>query len=119
MFRTKILFFYQRVGNERILLAQGLSFLLGVHLGPVGFEVDKGHRAIPFVSIEDIGASPEGLDPAAFFVSYQEIMAKTQCIQIGCGADRAPGPLTDQAVYFCFYFLTHTHLTSIFLNQSQ
>jgi len=79
----------------------------------------KGTGPFHFVSIEDIGASPKGLDPAALFVSHQEIMAKTQCIKIGCGADRAPGPLTDQAVYFCFYFLTHSRQIIIFLNQSQ
>jgi len=94
----------------------GVSFELKGRLSPrmniqaqLGLKRIKGTGPFHFVPIEDIGTSPEGVDPSTLLVSYQKIMAKTQSIQVGCNADRASGPLTDQAVYFCLLFLTHDH----------
>jgi len=52
------------------------------------------------IAIEDIGASSERLDPAAFFVFGKEVMAETLRVQVGRGSGRSPWPLTDEAVYF-------------------
>ena len=66
----------------------------------VGLKRINGTGPFHFVPVEDIGTPSERLGPTAFFVFYEEIMAKTELVEVGCGADCASGPLTDQAVYF-------------------
>ena len=73
----------------------------GVHIqAQLGLKGIKGSGPFYFVSIKDIGASSEGLDPAALFVFRKEIMAEALCVQVGRGSGRSSWPLTDQAVYF-------------------
>ena len=73
----------------------------GVYLqAQLGLKGIKGARPFYVVSIKDISAPSEGLNPTALFVSCKEIMAETLCVQIGRGSGRSSRPLTDQTVYF-------------------
>ena len=85
----------------------GISFQFKGGLPPrvyiqaqLGLKGIKGSGPFHFVSIKDIGASSEGLDPTALFVSRKEIMAEALCVQVGRCSRRPSWPLTNQAVYF-------------------
>ena len=94
----------------------GIAFQLKGGLSPrmyvqaqLGLKGIKGSGPFHFVSVEGIGTSSEGLNPAALFVSRKEIMAETFCVQVGCGSGCSPWPLTDESVYFCTFLIKHTH----------
>jgi len=60
----------------------------------------EGAGPLHLIAIEDIGASSEGLDPAAFLVLRKEVMAESLRVQVGRGSGRPSWPVTDEAVYF-------------------
>ena len=66
----------------------------------LGLKDIKGSRPFHLVSVKDISASSEGLDPTALSVFRKEIMAEALCVQVGRGSGRSSWPLTDEAVYF-------------------
>ena len=81
----------------------GVSFQLKGSLSPrvyvqaqLGLKGIKGSCPFHFVSIKDIGAPSEGLNPAALFVFRKEIMTEALRVQVGCRSRRPSWPLTDK-----------------------